>query len=367
MRNGLSLDGRLAEGRHRLAGMAADLALLRLELRLERSFDADQPRVPAGQPGGGRWISNGDVDPATTGSIGGTPADDAPSPKAPETEQAVAGDGSRVLTIRIRARPRPFDEQSTVVAPDGESRIVETSGATQTIRDGDTGEVLGRSTFTPEGVIAEPMVQPAYYGSAAGAAASLARAMGAYVARRTIELLVTLFAVQSARNDRSGTTVLGLSANEYRTDGALDQNPAAWVGRIDQATLDAACPRNGEVLTMTDQVAAEVRQSGLYRSPQAFGNAVHARIAKIVKEMNDPNFRAEVSLHPERIDTFYGEKGTLRLDLLERAVPGTACVYDYKTGRRGIEPPRALDLVRVVLKNFPEVKRIIVIEVRPQS
>ncbi|WP_430910546.1 hypothetical protein [Methylobacterium sp. sgz302541] len=340
--------------------MAADLALLRLELRLERSFDADQPRVPAGQPGGGRWISNGDVDPATTGSIGGTPADDAPSPKAPETEQAVAGDGSRVLTIRIRARPRPFDEQSTVVAPDGESRIVETSGATQTIRDGDTGEVLGRSTFTPEGVIAEPTVQPAFL------PAVPLIGVGIGVAR-TLQLLGILFAVQSARNDRSGTAVLGLSANEYRTDGALDQNPAAWVGRIDQTTLDAACPRNGEVLTMTDQVAAEVRQSGLYRSPQDFGNKVHARIAQIVKEMDNPNFRAELSLLPERIDAFYGQRGTLRLDLLERTVPGTACIYDYKTGVRGIEPARALDLVKIVKKNFPETTRIIVIQVRPRE
>lgn len=312
------------------------------------------------QPGGGRWTSDGLADPETTGSIGESPAEAAPKPGEAQAERTVTEDGSRVLTIRIRSRPRPFDEQSTVVAPDGESRIFETTGATQTIRDGDTGEVLGRSTFTTDGVVAEPTVQPAFLPAAPLIGVGIGVA-------RTLQLLGALFAAQSARNDRSGTAVLGMSANEFRTDGALDQNPATWVGRITQTTLDAACPRNGEVQAMTDQVAADVRRSGLYRSPQAFGNAVHARIAKIVKEQDDPNFRAELSFFPDRRPAYYGQRDTLRLDLLEQPVPQTVCVYDYKTGVSGLETNRILSLVRIVKSNFPDALRIIVIEVRPKA
>ena len=53
----------------RLAPLQLDLALLNLRLAL-RAYDPNQPRVPAGQPGGGRWAGgggSGDVD-ATGGT-----------------------------------------------------------------------------------------------------------------------------------------------------------------------------------------------------------------------------------------------------------------------------------------------------------
>lgn len=350
----------LYEVRCVLAGAAVDLALLRLELLLERKFSPDQPRVPAGQPGGGRWLSDGDGDPETTGSIGEPPADGAPAAGASEVERTSTEDGSRVLTIRIHARPRPFDEQSTVVAPDGESRVFETSGATQTIRDGDTGEVLGRSTFTARGAEPEATAQPAFL-------APLARAAGSYAVRRTLELAGALFAALSARNSRGGTAVLGMSAQEYHPADAFEQNPAIWVGRIDQADLDAACPRNGEVQSMTDAAVASVRQDGLYKTSQDFGNKVHARIAQVVKAKEDPNFVAELSVEPMGSGRRYGRPGTLRLDLVERTVPGTTCVYDYKTGRAGLDPSRALDLATVAKRHFPDTQRIIIIQVRPSS
>ena len=73
-------------------------------------------------------------------------------------------DGTRILSIRIHAAPRPFDERHTVIAPDGGSRVFETSGPTQTIRDGATDAVLARSTVTRLGAVPEPeaVVQPVF-------------------------------------------------------------------------------------------------------------------------------------------------------------------------------------------------------------
>ncbi|MFD0935927.1 hypothetical protein ACFQ12_12145, partial [Methylobacterium trifolii] len=268
------------------------------------------------------------------------------------TERTETEDGTRVVSIRIHAGPRPFDEQHTVVAPDGESRVFETSGATQTIRDGQSGEVLARSTFTAEGVEPEAVVQPAFLATVPA------------VVARTIELAGALFAVLSARRDGFGT-VLGMSAQEYRPAEGFDENPALWVGQLDQAGLDAACPRNGEVQALTDSVAASVRASGLYRSALDFGNQVHSVIANIVNDRNDPDLKAEVSMAPTGPTGRIGQIGTVRLDLYERSMPGTTCIYDYKTGQRGLGPLRALNLATIAKRYFPDTQRIIVIQVRP--
>ena len=57
-----SIDHALAELRHELSANAFRLAALRLELALKAGFNPEQPRVPAGQPGGGQW-TDGDEAP----------------------------------------------------------------------------------------------------------------------------------------------------------------------------------------------------------------------------------------------------------------------------------------------------------------
>jgi len=57
-----SIDHALAELRYELSANAFRLAALRLELALKAGFNPEQPRVPAGQPGGGQW-TDGDEAP----------------------------------------------------------------------------------------------------------------------------------------------------------------------------------------------------------------------------------------------------------------------------------------------------------------
>jgi len=44
---------------------------------------------------------------------------------------------------------------------------------------------------------------------------------------------------------------------------------------------------------------------------------------------------------------------------------GTVCVYDIKTGRRGLSCPRMDEIAFNVHRLYPGTQRIIVIEVRP--
>ena len=323
-----------------LDALAVETSLLRLQGSLRRKYSVDQPRAPAGQPDGGRWTSGE----GATGS----------GPGSTTEERTLTADGAEVLTIRIRADRGDWDEQHTVTDADGESRIFETSGPVQTIREGADGTVLGRSTFTPNGASPITTVQPAFPPEIPA------------VIEATIQLAGTLFAVLASRDDRFGTAVLGMSAQEYKPGAELGRDPAIWVGRVDQTGLDAACPRNAQVQAMTDRVAASVRASGGYTSPQDFGNKVHAQIAKIVDDQEDPTFVAEHSFNSVGADRPYSEFGTKRLDLLEKTVDRTVCIYDYKTGRAVLQQLRAIELATVATRRFPDTTRIIVIQVKPR-
>ena len=48
-------DAALASMGRELASLEVSLALLKLERMLTRRFNPNQPRTPAGEPGGGRW------------------------------------------------------------------------------------------------------------------------------------------------------------------------------------------------------------------------------------------------------------------------------------------------------------------------
>ncbi|WP_336485393.1 hypothetical protein [Methylobacterium nigriterrae] len=366
--------------RHVLAGLAVETELVRLSRSLSRKYRPDQPRAPAGQPDGGRWVSEdggpgGDGaeatrDPATADPVMVDPAlvdpalvgpgrwtslaseDDAGAGER-SRERTLLEDGSEVLSIRIHAGPRAGDEEHTVTGPDGESRVFETSGDTQTIRDGATGEVLGRSVFTATGAEPAATLQPAFLPALP------------LVVPATVELAAILLAVLAARNGGFGS-VLGLSAQEYKPSEDFKQDPAIWVGTVDLDDLNRACPRAEEIQAETDRVAEELRRSGLPLTPQRFGDILHYKLADIFNRKGDPNLRAEVSVAKDGKDPGGSKKGSVRLDLYERTVPGTVCVYDYKTGRKGLEPSRALYFATVAKRMFPETTRIIIIQVRPR-
>ena len=338
----------LTDLRGLLACLTFETRLLRYGRQLARKDWSDQPRAPVGQPDGGRWVPGGGrapaEDPVTTGSL------------ATDDGNVVTEDGSHVLSIRIRARPRPFNEQHFVTAPDGERRIFETSGSNQTIRDGETGEVLARSTFTAQGAEPEAWVQPALLRTLAPAAAVLAR---------TMEAAASLFAALSARNDRNGTAALGLTATGFLPRASPDFD-TTWVGRLSREKLDAACPRAAEVKAIADEAAAYVRSQIEGLSPQEFGSRVHLRIKDQINSQRDPKFVAEISLsRTGDSNPSYGTLNAYRLDVLEQARLDTVCVYDHKTGVAGLSARRIDELVSIVEKNYPGTRRIIVIEVRP--
>jgi len=175
--------------RRRLVSLQAQTRLLRHELA--RKYNPDQPRVPAGNTGGGQWTSGGGgSEPALTGtdflgdlgnafstalSFGDVVADtsgeeswafyqDATRPDGSLAERSVVNrDGSTIHSEFVEPdRRSDWDERHTVTLPEGSKTTFETSDRTQTIRDGGLeGEVVSRSTWTERGPEREATVQDA--------------------------------------------------------------------------------------------------------------------------------------------------------------------------------------------------------------
>lgn len=330
-------DGR-DEMRLRLALLTTETKLLRVR-HLMRKYDPNQPRVPAGQGGGGQWSPAG----------GGNDS-------SSQTQQRTLLDGGgEVLTLRIRSGRNEGDEQHRVITPDGDSRLFENSGDTQTVRDGQTGEILSRGTFLGASAPPEATVQPVFLPFVVVPAVAA-----------TLEAAAFLFIYLRAREPRFGKAP-GTTALRYDFETDVDKKyPLIWVGPVSQTTLNQACPLNRKVQAVTNEAAKRLRALNPHLDNTRLGNLIHYDIARTFNNLNYLGVHVELSLDRSGGKAHYGKKDTVRLDLFELTPDNMVCIYDYKTGNEELTPTRALLLTRIAKARFPQSKGIIMIQVKPE-
>jgi hypothetical protein len=348
-------------------------------------FDPNQPRVPAGHSDGGRWTDEPgagassaprhDVTVDHTGKETWSSFANAYRPDGSLAEQRVLNrDGSTIVSeFNEPGGPGDWDERHTVITADGRKATFETTGNIQRIYDGD-GHLISASVWTKDGP--RPLSgQLAYLAPVAIPLGTLfAEGFAAAVAAGA-----ALYAWLSSRGDRKGI-VIAVSPDENDPDKLR----AVWVGKLTDEELKDACPRYEQVQAFTDQAAAGARFDRRDWGPSGFGTEVHTRVARevngIVKETGeyrspdqpkDPNFRAEYSAlktraaNPNAPPPRYGQKGTIRVDVLEYTKQRSVCVYDIKTGERTLSGPRMSEIAKAVYNYYPNAKHFIVTEVRP--
>lgn len=392
-----------------LAARRFQLAYARhVQALIKTGFNPDQPRVPAGNPDGGQWTSGGGIparvrlaDASPAASPGPVMSDASPDPIRPGAQYAAGPtqitihpiardiirdptgqqpwekyvnsyrpdgslaeqtitnrDGSAIRAQYAAPEDANWDERYTVTSADGAVTTFQNAGLTQTIFDGE-GRPVSQTIWTSDGPEPQATVQPAYLESVPHPAA---RALGAALA---------LYTWMSSRNSVDQSAVFAFRADAF-TPGESTKDSAIWVGKLTRDQVDDACPRHAEVQSITNQAAGAINQ-GDYETPQKYGTAVHKWIEEAINSPTtvprspppDPNFRAEVSLLKSE-DENYGVIGTRRIDVYENPRTGTVCVYDIKTGRSGLKPPRMLELASTVQYHYPGTQRIIVTEVRPR-
>ncbi len=249
---------------------------------------------------------------------------------------------------------------------DGRKVAFQNSGDVQEIYDGD-GRLISATVWTKDGPRSLPVGELAFLGPAVGAGAGLAARLGPAVARAVTTAGLALFAWLSGRKDPNRTAVFAFKAAKYEKSGPDGQGELSWVGYLKRDELDDVCKKLPFVQRFTDEAVDEVRKDKQYNGPASFGSRVHKVIADKVKDVGDPDFRPEVSVMKSKAAAKYGEEGSVRIDAYEnhRKI-STVCVYDPKTGKRGLSFPRMTDLAKGALVLFQYVPRhFIVIEVRP--
>ena len=60
-----------------------------------------------------------------------------------------------------------------------------------------------------------------------------------------------------------------------------------------------------------------------------------------------------------------GQKGSIRVDVYEKVNDESVCVYDIKTGRRGLSYKRIKEIAAAVAEKYGKEARFIIIEIRP--
>ncbi|CAD5278967.1 conserved hypothetical protein [Bosea sp. 62] len=376
--------------RRRLVSLKAQTRLLRYELA--RKYNPDQPRVPAGNTGGGQWTSGGSGGGATpTGTdvlgdlgsafsaalnFGDVVADtsgqeswafyqDATRPDGSLAERAVVNrDGSTIHSeFTTPDKPSDWDERHTVTAPEGGKTTFETSDRTQTIRDGGPdGEIVSRSTWTERGPEREATVQQAF---------APAIVLAPAAAEVTITTALTLFTWLSARNKIDGLqAVAGFCAREFQGDGSSSPR-LDFVGNLTEQEADRACNRREIVQNLLNEAARDAGSPSNYPNPGAYGSAVHTRVKQAVDLKNDPDLQAEISAFRAGVgrdgDQRYGLRDTHRADVVERASETTACGYDLKTGNAIVSPKRAAELVALMKRLYPNAQRFIIMQMKPRK
>lgn len=198
--------------------------------------------------------------------------------------------------------------------------------------------------------------------------------------QRAIEAgILSLYAHLSRYNSRYYRTVLEAQAREYAREGApggeFSDKP---VRVLTQPQVQKTCKQLEIVQGLIDTAVLNAKQIGAPMSANQYGTEVHWQVATAIGKM-DPRFIAELSLRKmaeegasaEEIEEArrggikYGTKGSIRVDVLERADEETVCVYDIKTGNAGLSHARFLEILANVRSIYGGAKRIIITEVRP--
>lgn len=294
-------------------------ALLEAELRLQeeidllRKYDPDQPREPAGVPQGGQWI-----DAAGASAVLGA-----------------AAAGTHALGSQP-AMPALRNPANTPKLSSGNVRGIATLSA-----------IVPRMRWNDD------------IGSQVEEYNELTAEVG---------------------DDARLVPIIASRAQAY-TKGKDDAKVWAAVAALSREEAAKYCPNFLRVQTMLNEAAREAGPVSNFGSTTLRGTAIHSLLKQKVENIGSPDLRAEISalkslsgsladrIYPSHNDPSrwakYAGKGTIRVDVYDRASEKLVCVYDAKTGKRDITVPRLGEIGRTVARYFGEGTQFFVMGMKP--
>jgi hypothetical protein len=330
-------------------------------------YDPNQPRVSAGHSDGGQWTNKPgtpssprrDVTVDHTGKESWGSFANLYRPDGSLAEQRVFNrDGSRIVSeFNEPGSGEDWDERHTVITKDGRKLTLEIAGDVQRTYN-ESGQLIAASRWTEEGPDDLPRVQQAFL--------PLIPTIPPTVTT-TIELGLILFAWLAGRKQQDRVAIFGFKARRYRGQGSPEEPDAAFVSELTREEVKEVCKKLDDAQERTDDAVDKVRKAGGYSNASDFGTKVHKIIADGINNLGNRNYIAEVSVMKSKLEAaYYSKLDTVRVDVFEnRPRSRTVCIYDPKTGSKGLSLPRMAELANTAEREFPGTKWIIVIEVRP--
>jgi hypothetical protein len=222
-------------------------------------------------------------------------------------------------------------------------------------------------------------IQPVYFAPVVTAAPAIARG---------IQAALTALTALSARLSRDKQAVLVFRARKYPTqNGRLNVEGIRVLSREE---VLKNCNGLEKVEKYAQEGADKAKMAKL--TPKEYGDAVHLYVEESIEKMANPKVRAEVTFvdkisaesdsaseqdsptgagvqNPKRVDVEEDNKrnkrGSTRVDVYEVVDDRTLCIYDVKTGRNILKRKRIEEIVDKVSRHKPEIRTVIVTEVRP--
>ncbi|MGO4447320.1 hypothetical protein AB4Y96_00215 [Phyllobacterium sp. TAF24] len=302
-------------------------AMLEAELRFQaeidlwRKYDPDQPREPAGTREGGRWIDGGGAGVGVTAAV--TAHDDS--------------QGRTSGTSWLDGAANAFGSAANALRP-----LVNKIPGAATLT-----EILNGVRWTDD--------------------------IGGHIAEYN-EL------VADVGNDSRLVPIISSRAQAY-TKGKDDAKTWAAVAALSREEAAKYCPYFMRVQHMLNEATREAGPVSNYGSMTLRGTAIHSLLRDKVRSVGSPNLRAEISflksvsgslsdrVYPSSPDASrwvkYGTKGSVRVDVYDRASEKLVCVYDAKTGESDITVPRLGEIGRTVARYFGEGTQFFVMGMKP--
>jgi hypothetical protein len=299
-------------------------------------YDPNQPRIPEGHHGGGRWTRGG------YGFLSDVGKRRMPSEHPDDAPRALdewdrEPDDLRLLSDLDRLRPERGDQYAFA------------------------------GGFRP------PPTQTSWSNLLSQIGAALTSAVAAFEA-------------WSRRDNGDRQTFATFRAREFVADERGLVILPEHVQTLDRQTvIDEHCPRLKVVEDLLDETLKDHPQDK-GETNSNYGIRIHKllewKIKNSPKNKKYKGLKVEVSITDDKDEVKYGTKGSVRLDILEDLGNGTACVYDYKIGKFAIlSPGRMLDIAnkkfaaqnaRNAAQNEPKtitdstrIWRIVVTQVKP--
>jgi len=185
---------------------------------------------------------------------------------------------------------------------------------------------------------------------------------------------LSLYSLLSQFDDDEQQAVIAFRRKEFRR-GSDDQFDLEGIQLLQGwAEIEKVCGKAfvERIQKFVDDAYDKVKKEGKPLSPQEFGTEVHKRVENKIKALGNPKFGAEITYEKDPPSDRNkaerrGAKRSIRMDALYRRNKETLCVADVKTGDKPLGFEYMREIVRRASVRDPAIKRIVVIEARPRN